>query len=132
MERNTKFKHEKARHIGALYLRCVFGLLLSVCNHKRARKWATSDIIGYGITIFIEELHTIISDVKVTPGTKNADSKLAIRKTQLVRRKSTAAAQDQYPEIKSTNFNRSITPPTTEEPPTFTSFEPAVPPTALP
>ena len=74
----------------------------------------------------------LVSDVKVTPGTKNADSKLAIRKTQLVRRKSTAAAQDQYPEIKSTNFNRSITPPTTEEPPTFTSFEPAVPPTALP
>lgn len=74
----------------------------------------------------------MINDVKVTPGTKFADSKLAVRKTQLVRRKSTAPAQDQYPEIKSTNFNRAITPPTTEEPPTFTPFEPATPPTALP
>ena len=74
----------------------------------------------------------LINSVKVTPGTKFADSKLAVRKTQLVRRKSSAPAQDQFPEIKSTNFNRAIAPPTTEDPPTFTPFEPATPPTALP
>lgn len=74
----------------------------------------------------------MVNNVKVTPGTKNADSKLAIRKTQLVRKKVGADEADQYPEIKATNFNRSITPPTTEKAPTFTSFEPAVPPTSLP
>jgi len=74
----------------------------------------------------------MISEVKVTPGTKNADSKLAIRKTQLIRRKASAERQDLYPEIKSTNFNRSIAPPTTEAPPDFVPFEPATPPTALP
>lgn len=74
----------------------------------------------------------MINEVKVTPGTKNADAKLAVRKTQLVRRKSTAPAQDQFPEVKSTNFNRSIAPPTTAEDPKFTPFVPATPPTALP
>ena len=74
----------------------------------------------------------MVNNVKVTPGTKNADSKLAIRKTQLVRKKVGADEVDQYPEIKATNFNRSITPPTTDKAPTFTSFEPAVPPTSLP
>ena len=74
----------------------------------------------------------MVNNVKVTPGTKNSDSKIAIRKTQLVRRRSTAAEQDQYPEIKSTNFNRAIAPPTTEGPPEFTPYEPPAPPTALP
>jgi len=74
----------------------------------------------------------MISDVKVTPGTKYADSKLAVRKTQLVRRKSTAPKQDQYPEIKSTNSNRSIQPPTTEDPPRFVSYQPPSQPTAFP
>ena len=57
-----------------------------------------------------------VSNVKITPSTKNSDSKIAIRKTQLVRRKSTAEAEDQFPEIKSTNFKRAIAPPTTEDP----------------
>jgi len=73
-----------------------------------------------------------INKVKVIPGTKFADSKLAIRKTQLVRRKSSAPAEDQFPEIKSTNFNRSISPPTVDSPPDFAPFEPPTPPTALP
>jgi hypothetical protein len=73
-----------------------------------------------------------VNGVKVTPGTKFADSKIAIRKTQLVRRKSSAPAQDQFPEIKSTNFNRSISPPTVDSPPAFAPFEPPAPPTALP
>ena len=73
-----------------------------------------------------------VSNVKITPSTKNSDSKIAIRKTQLVRRKSTAEAEDQFPEIKSTNFKRAIAPPTTEDPPTFVPFSPSTPPTALP
>ena len=74
----------------------------------------------------------MIQDVKVTPGTKNSDAKLAIKKTQLVRRKSTASEKDQFPEIKATNFNRAISPPTTENPPSFGPSVPPAPPTALP
>ena len=74
----------------------------------------------------------LINQVKITPGTKNADSNIALHKTQLIRRKSTAPTQDKYPEIKATNFNRAITPPTTEDTATFTPFQPPAPPTALP
>lgn len=73
----------------------------------------------------------MVNNVKVTPGTKNSDSKIAIRKTQLVRRRSTAEDQDQYPEIKSTNFNRAIAPPTTAGPSEFIPYKPPSPPTAL-
>jgi hypothetical protein len=73
-----------------------------------------------------------VSDVKVVPATKNSDSKISLNKTQLVRRKSTAPATDAFPEVKSTNFGRSLVPPTVEDPPTFGSFTPAPPPTALP
>lgn len=76
-----------------------------------------------------------VQNVKVVPATKNSDSKIANNKTQLVRRKSTAPAEDEFPEVKSTNFGRSLVPPTTDDDPTFGSFEPAPvpsPPTALP
>lgn len=76
-----------------------------------------------------------VQNVKVVPATKNADARIAINKTQLVRRKSTAPPQDEFPEVKSTNFGRAIVPPTVEEDSTFGAFEPAPvpsPPTALP
>jgi len=76
-----------------------------------------------------------VQNVKVIPATKNADARIAINKTQLVRRKSTAPPQDEFPEVKSTNFGRAIVPPTVEEDSTFGAFEPAPvpsPPTALP
>ena len=76
-----------------------------------------------------------VQNVKVVPARKNSDSRLANNKTQLVRRKSTAPSEDEFPEVKSTNFGRAIVPPTVEEDSTFGSFEPApvpTPPTALP
>tara|TARA_R100000951_G_scaffold65649_2_gene55386 strand:- start:1767 stop:5249 length:3483 start_codon:yes stop_codon:yes gene_type:complete len=74
----------------------------------------------------------MFSDVKVVPATKNSDSKLASKKTQLIKRKSTATAPDAFPEQKSTNTGNSITPPTVEDPPTLTPYQPPAPPTALP
>ncbi len=73
----------------------------------------------------------LIEDVKVTPATKNADSKIAIRKSQLVRRRADAS-DDRFPEVKSTNFRRAIAPPTTSVGPEFVSFKPATPPLLLP
>jgi hypothetical protein len=74
----------------------------------------------------------VVSDVKVVPATKYSDSKIFTHKTQLVRRKAAAPEQDEYPEQKSTNFGRSLVPPTTEDEPAFGSFVPPVPPSLLP
>ncbi len=73
-----------------------------------------------------------VNEVKVVPATKYSDAKIFVNKTQLVRKKSAAPEQDEFPERKSTNFGRTIVPPTTEESPTFDSFIPPAPPTALP
>jgi hypothetical protein len=74
----------------------------------------------------------VVSDVKVVPATKYSDSKIFTHKTQLVRRKAAAPEQDDYPEQKSTNFGRSLVPPTTEDDPAFGSFVPPAPPSLLP
>ena len=76
-----------------------------------------------------------VQSVKVVPATKNSDPKIATNKTQLVRRRSTAPPEDEFPEVKATNFGRALIPPTVQSDPTFESFEPAPvpsPPTALP
>jgi hypothetical protein len=85
---------------------------------------------------FVEMKRTLfngsVSDVKVVPATKHSDSRISTRKTQLVRRKASAPEQDEFPEKKSTNFGRTIVPPTTEEEASFDSFEPPTPPSLLP
>ncbi len=73
----------------------------------------------------------MIEEVKVTPSTKNSDSKIAIRKSQLVRRRVDAPA-DKFPEVKSTNFSRAILPPTISNSPVFAAFAPANPTLAKP
>ena len=65
-----------------------------------------------------------INGVKVVPATKDSDSKIALRKTQLVFRKSAAPATDTFRQIKPTNFGRTIVPPTVQDPPTFGDYEP--------
>ena len=74
----------------------------------------------------------MFSQVKVVPATKNSDTKLASRKTQLVRRKSTAPASDTFQEQKATNSGASIKPPTVSDPAEIEPFQPPSPPTALP
>ena len=74
----------------------------------------------------------MFNQVKVVPATKNSDTKLASRKTQLVRRKSTAPDSDTFPEQKATNSGASIKPPTVSDPAEIEPFQPPSPPTALP
>lgn len=58
----------------------------------------------------------LIQDVKIIPAVENADSKLSLRKTQLVLRRPDAAEEDKFKSIKSTNSGKFIIPPTKTAP----------------